>query len=337
MTADRPRKQLKRSGATLAVVVLFVFAALGIAGVATSTPKSCASCHTMRPFTQSLAKSTHAGVHCYRCHAQGGVWGVPQQKLSEWGPMLAGSLTGKDLQGQAQPISSQRCLSCHAAVMQGVVSANGTRINHQACVQAPAQCTDCHSGVAHGPAVRWPTAPVMEECVKCHALQSAPTDCDTCHRGRREKERLVVGPWQVTHGKQWRTTHGQADLAYCGTCHPADYCVDCHGTSLPHGADFGRTHGAEALRRDAQCLSCHQKLLCEACHGLPMPHPTGFLKVHSSVAEREGEPACTRCHVQDDCEACHTAHVHPGRTDGTLGTGPDGSIRLPQPKSGGRQ
>jgi len=334
MTSFLPLRRAHRKKTALIVAVVFGFLVFAAISVTTSTPSSCASCHTMQPFVKSLAKSPHSQVHCYSCHVEGASWGVPQQKIREWGPMLKASVSGQGLRGPARPISSARCLTCHEKVLDGPVTANGTRINHRECVQAPAQCTDCHNGVAHGAAVRWPTGPVMEECILCHRKQGAPVACDSCHKGKGTRDRLAVGPWQITHGVRWRSTHGQANLRYCVTCHPQDYCVRCHGTALPHGSGFGRTHGTEAKKPNAKCISCHRPALCDSCHGIPMPHPNGFLKRHSTEAKSVGKKPCLRCHDVRDCDACHTAHVHPGRTDGTLGKGTDGVISLPQPKGG---
>lgn len=318
-------------GIVLAVLAGLVVVVAALAAV-TSSPASCRSCHAMRPFADSLKQSPHAQVTCYRCHLERGVWSFPSQKAAEWTSMLGASLRGTGLSGTTTPVSSAACLRCHARVKRGVVEAKGIRIDHSSCAAAPAACTDCHSAVAHGATTRWVATPVMEECVRCHAEKDAPTACDSCHKGKRERERLRVGPWQVTHGKTWQATHGLGDLRFCRTCHPSDYCVRCHATPLPHGADFGRTHGAQAKLTGAKCLTCHDKQqLCDSCHKIEMPHPAGFLPKHSALAKSLGEKTCRRCHDEVDCTACHEAHVHPGRTDGTLGTGPDGAIGVPRP------
>ncbi len=286
----------------------------------------------MRPYVRSLAESSHAQVGCYACHLPGGAWSYPSFKAREWGPMLAGALTKRGVTGSSDGVATAACLRCHEPVMDGPLVGNGTRIDHAACTVSSDGCTSCHSTTAHGAATRWRRSPVMEECIRCHVTYKAPTECDTCHEGRRERDRLRRGPWQVTHGKTWRTTHGLGDLRYCGTCHPADYCVRCHGTPLPHGVDFGRTHGAAATSPGAKCADCHDtKTLCEDCHGMPMPHPAGYLPDHPKAVDRYGEKVCARCHlIAQDCEGCHAAHIHPATTEGTLG-GPGGLIGVPNP------
>lgn len=320
------RPRLSRRVLLVIGVVAAVLVLAAVTG-ATSSPRACSSCHAMEPFVTSWASSTHSQIGCYRCHLDNGAWDWPAFKGKELFEMVPAAVAGQGLQGPTTEISSKTCLSCHSAVMNGVIEANETRINHSTCIPSGAQCDSCHSAVVHGAATRWVRQPVMEECVRCHREESAPTECDTCHVGRRESDRLAMGPWQVTHGSEWRTTHGAADLTYCSTCHPQDYCVKCHGIALPHPADFGRTHGQQAVAQQSKCVKCHdKKTLCDGCHGIAMPHPTGFIKQHSTLATSNQDPTCQTCHRVDDCNNCHLHHIHPGRTDGTIGEGNGGVI-----------
>lgn len=153
----------------------------------------------------------------------------------------------------------------------------------------------------------------MEECVECHRQQDAPTACDSCHSEKDEYERVRTGPWQVTHGADWKATHGMGNLRYCATCHPDDYCTGCHGVSLPHDAAFGNTHGDEAKRNPRSCAQCHDvEKVCTSCHGMRMPHEAGFLAKHTKVAAKVDDPRCSRCHRVEDCIFCHERHTHPG-------------------------
>ena len=147
----------------------------------------------------------------------------------------------------------------------------------------------------------------------CHRTESRPITCDTCHLERGQRERVRTGPWQATHGPSWRKTHGMGSLRFCATCHPPDYCVQCHGTALPHDESFGSTHGATAKRDLAACKKCHDyETVCTPCHGVPMPHEKGYLKIHSSKTSSVNDPKCTKCHRVDDCVFCHVRHVHTG-------------------------
>jgi len=292
---------------------------LVVALAASSTPKACSACHAMEPYAQAQAAGAHKNISCYECHLQAGLWDWPAFKLTEVLRMYP-RLGASTLAGPASRISPAPCLACHANVLSETVVSGGIRIEHRFCAPQDS-CDGCHSATAHGESVRWARQPSMEECVACHVAESAATECDTCHEGRIETERLEAGPWQITHGSSWQNTHGMGDLRYCRTCHPADYCTPCHKTALPHGVDFPAVHGIEALKKDNTCLECHDRpTLCDPCHGLEMPHPGTFLAKHDTIAKNRRDAACLDCHRVTDCEACHAAHTHPGSTDGNLGT-----------------
>lgn len=272
----------------------------------------------MRPYAQALNASAHKSVACYDCHLQAGAWDWPDSKLTEVFRMYPRAAEST-LTGPASRLSPAPCLKCHEGVLAGPITKGGIRIEHRFCAPQDS-CDGCHSSSAHGKAIRWIRQPVMEECVACHLDNKAKSDCDTCHEGRVETERLASGPWQITHGAAWENTHGMGDLRYCKTCHPTDYCTPCHKITLPHPIEFPTTHGKDALKKDATCFKCHDRVkLCDPCHGREMPHPPTFLAKHSGIAKTREDAACLTCHRISDCERCHAAHTHPGSTDGTLG------------------
>ncbi len=311
---------------SLAVVVVVL---LVVAAAAGSSSRACGSCHAMSAYADALVGSPHEDVNCYACHLSEGAWGWPAFKTLEIGVMYPSALFEGAPSGPVLETSRDACLDCHDSVLETVTNSNGLRIVHYACAVGQT-CDGCHATVAHGDVSRWPREPVMEECIACHLSSGAVNECDSCHLGKNETERLAVGPWQVTHGITWRDMHGMGSISYCGTCHPDDYCVKCHGLKLPHPADFGRTHGGQALQPEASCDLCHDvQVVCEGCHGLPMPHPESFLSEHSSVAESIDDETCATCHRSEGCMRCHELHVHPGSTDGTLGDPVTGAIRGP--------
>jgi len=227
--------------------------------------------------------------------------------------MLPKAVSGAEaISGPAQGVADDGCVPCHAADIEEMADRDGIKMLHPACASGSA-CIDCHGDVAHGDAARVRRTYTMESCTRCHQAQKATLECDACHSAHTQRERLEQGPWQVTHGSQWAQTHGLGSLSSCGVCHPAGYCVRCHGTALPHPIDFGQSHGDEAKKDLAVCEACHDTdMLCTPCHGIEMPHPDGFLPEHSSIADAVEDPACVRCHDPKQCVACHVRHVHPG-------------------------
>jgi len=209
----------------------------------------------------------------------------------------------------AAAVPDSRCMTCHAKIEKAVTTSNGIRIAHATCDKG-AVCTDCHSTTAHGQATSWARSYDMDRCLACH-VNKDQTACDLCHLGRGPRTRITSGSFAVTHGPQWRTTHGMGDPATCMVCHTPDKCVGCHGPGLPHTADFVKTHTTFARDKNAKCSGCHEQSFCDGCHGTPMPHTAQFTKDHPATAA--AKPAlCKRCHVDTDCTGVHENHIHPG-------------------------
>ncbi len=300
------------------LVVLGLVALLVVVGLAAGTrQQACVACH--RSAADALAKTEHASTPCLRCHLEAGAWSYPDLITRQVTRMYPAALAGRGVSGPVAPTSSAACAGCHGAMLRSTKpqEAKGLRILHRACASGAASCDDCHSTTAHGDSVRNVRGPVMDDCIACHDAQGATKACTACHPGRIEKSAPGVGTFSVTHGPNWRQTHGLGRLATCNTCHRDDSCVRCHGVVVPHPADFGTTHGSFAKRDRAACLTCHKsEQFCSSCHGVEMPHPAGFLAKHSSVASDVADPACSRCHERADCERCHERHVHPGGARG---------------------
>ena len=273
----------------------------------------CASCHAMKAYAAANDEGQHASVRCGTCHSGVSIAGSLDFRARVVTNMLPSTLFRVDKpRGSMATLSSEPCLGCHSEIMSSAASESGLVIDHDACAEGRS-CDSCHGGVGHVDVVRWARMYSMEECVFCHQDSGVADGCDVCHAGKSERERLAVGPWQVTHGSKWRETHGMGSVQYCSTCHPSNYCVDCHGTPLPHPVNWGLKHGEEAQVNRDDCGTCHPgESLCDTCHGLEMPHSDGFLERHSSIAMGVEDEVCTPCHLPYDCIECHENHIHPG-------------------------
>jgi hypothetical protein len=296
--------------ATLPIIALLLFGAYS----AVLLPR-CGACHARTSKATMARSSAHASVPCAACHVPRGraqriAFGF--QEVLHVIPFVGGS------QRDWSAIPDVRCVRCHAGLEKKAVSARGIRILHASCAKGAA-CTDCHSPVTHGATSEWTKSYDMERCLQCHISQ-ASTACDTCHVAKDRRERISTGAFSVTHGKEWRRTHGMGDTSTCVVCHDQSKCQKCHGAGLPHGPQFIQTHAQVAAEPSAKCSSCHPKRFCTECHVLPMPHPAGFTRVHSRTAA-EARSVCDRCHAASDCTRCHEMHVHPGGAVGsTAGT-----------------
>lgn len=300
-----------------ALVLLLVLAS----AAGTSQPLACSPCHSEH--YRFVRSSSHASTTCYECHLPNGAWSLPEAKAREVTQMYPGQLLGSlNRRPPANETARAACLNCHEDVLYQLVGSNGLRVLHSACA-GTGSCDACHARVAHGEEARRAGQPVMDACIACHRQREAATDCAACHDERVDRVRLDTGPWQVTHGASWESTHGMGDLLSCATCHQEDFCVRCHGVPLPHPPDFGGTHGDSGVEGLAGCRTCHKtQEFCSDCHGMEMPHPEGFLQQHSSLAEGLEDPSCMRCHGSQDCIDCHTFHVHPG--------GPNAPVQVPR-------
>lgn len=302
------RSRIIRWSAWLVAGVLL----LAVAPVAffTAAPGACVTCHRQRNVVATVDTAAHKGADasCVACHVgSGSVERVRFGFYEAYGmaiPLVA-------TRGSAvSTVRDEACRSCHDGLA-GVQTANGLRIAHAKCAKGSA-CVDCHSVTAHAHGVGWPTTYHMDYCLRCHNTQKVSASCETCHVGKESRERPSTGPWAITHGANWRKTHGSGDMATCSACHPSDYCTPCHGPGLPHEARFFEGHGVTSLAKGATCKKCHSGTFCTDCHGLEMPHPRGFVKGHSALVNRTSDDRCLTCHVKGDCDGCHVKHIHTG-------------------------
>lgn len=300
----------KPSGAQRAVrsaVVGIVLGVLSLGVFNTVALPGCESCHARRAFRAATSEAPHATVDCRSCHVPAGWVSRVAFSLRQPLHMFIPLTGGADRDAAAVP--DQRCLACHEDVRAARVSSRGIRISHESCT-AEAACTDCHSATAHGRETPWVRVAEMDGCLACH-IPEAKTGCDLCHERPDPVNRVGSRTFAVTHGPQWRSTHGMGDAATCMVCHQEDDCEGCHGPGLPHEPRFIQVHADSAAEPGAKCTECHSASFCDACHGTRMPHPAGFTRDHPRAAG-DARETCRRCHAGSDCTACHEKHVHPG-------------------------
>ena len=143
-------------------------------------------------------------------------------------------------------------------------------------------------------------------------------DCVTCHKtvghdGTTKPEAAVCDECHgltMPHPADYVKTHGkdvdQAGTDTCDNCHNIYlHCQECHGLQMPHPAGWKTKHGDIATPEMETCRQCHEKQFCLSCHPVEMPHPQNWTTTHGRATAEKGSATCTMCHEASDCTACH--------------------------------
>jgi hypothetical protein len=314
--AERSRRRGLAAQRVWYVTLSVLFGMLIIAGLVSALavrPEYCTLCHQDQYV--GLRTSRHADLTCDTCHTTGDVFGVLDSRLAIVAMLPARLGVGAPVSPGA--VESRACKECHSAAIARTVMVDGLRMSHREVTEAGWSCVTCHARAAHGSAATYDSGYTMDMCLTCHRPDAKDiATCEKCHaEGSYPQVTRGRTPWRVTHGANWQRMHGMGDLRTCMSCHPADYCVQCHKMALPHPPTFKNTHGRAVLERASgrrDCVVCHKGTACDDCHGLTMPHPAGFIRTHSQTVKADGEQVCMRCHDKVSCSKCHERHIHPG-------------------------
>jgi hypothetical protein len=257
---------------------------------------------------------------------------------------------GKDPDGQ--------CAFCHTSFGTGptpqplpmVLPRANMHFTHVKHLARNIQCAQCHGQIEELELATRSALPRMAGCFTCHNMSGAAQGeakgtCTTCHLtlpdGRLQTAfttgMLEPPRWlhQAGHTPDWLERHKMIaadDSAFCGSCHTASYCTDCHdGKVRPrnvHPNDFLSMHPQAARQDNPRCVSCHQlQTFCADCH-----RRTGVARDVASDARASGRRfhpppsewtnaprgpnhhaweaarnlnACVSCHTERDCATCH--------------------------------
>ena len=111
---------------------------------------------------------------------------------------------------------------------------------------------------------------------------------------------------------------------YCGTCHKPEFCVNCHGTTMPHSEQFKNPtnvsdadgHPAMSKTIAKKCVMCHgdnsKTWFCDDCHhgkqvGYTFDNTQPWVNQHPKAVAKSGVKSCTaKCHAASFCVQCHT-------------------------------
>lgn len=304
-------------------IVALVLGPVGLvvaAGLATSSPALCGSCHEMAPRTAAWKSSAHAEVGCFRCHVSPRPWyafprsmyakatllrrDVYQHVLGRYEDPVETRVAG------VPPMADEVCLQCHDPNRKAT---SGFRIliEHGEHAKRNKSCVSCHVRTAHPQPTRGKALSLMAQCYTCHGLEKtaiASASCDLCHPSDFEPE-------PASHrAKRWKRGHGgiaKADRRQCEMCHITSWCDGCHGLEMPHPGDWaqGKTSHAVYAKRDRTvCSRCHESKpdLCSMCHHKTYdPKKGDWVDQHPLEARKEGPGFCLGCHSPLDCARCH--------------------------------
>lgn len=269
----------------------------------------CAVCHPA-----SKVSGGHAGIGCYRCHAEPGATARASRLALDAAYAMRADPPGPP----EAAVSNDSCLACHADALTSSPGTSGVAMNHYACLRASSRCTDCHSAAGHG-RVSVDRTPTMDRCSPCHDGTTAPKACDTCHADPTALHARLRA-WSDRHRANRHETTGAGEPATCLLCHDRNECTGCH-LAVPHGPAWPTLHGGTALRLGARaCDLCHDSRACYGCHSLRRTHPGDWLAGHAARAAVAGaDSICAYCHADSDCTDCHAQSDSEGpATSGTV-------------------
>ena len=248
---------------------------------------------------------------------------------------------------------------------------------HRAHVVEGVSCTRCHSSVAESEDDTPVQLPETALCLECHEKPHDARRCRNCHGledtdMRTEQARLHLS---FEHRDHVRELDGN-----CARCHSAvsedgsrllpkmGECLGCHEHSsefdrracnrchenletedsrpeshVVHGADFSRSHGAQASAQSDLCATCHSQTECASCHGATVPalsqrldfvrarlegiHRANFMSRHS--LEAKSDPGlCATCHATDTCQRCHESSGVASKFEAVASPHPTGWVGL---------
>ncbi len=221
----------------------------------------------------------------------------------------------------------EACGRCHPDAVNRQVTIFGNVFDHRDHAGTAAlPCETCHNTNAKPESAGHGRLTIgRDDCRQCHAqrrvasphepnwkrlhgsqARKSPGDCQTCHS---QASCDNCHGTRIPHGADWVSRHGQAGLNQraCAQCHEPSLCNACHQRAKPdsHNKAWPKTHGQAAKQAPKRCERCHQRSTCRACHGLELPHSAAFRAKQHGPAAAQNPSRCARCHEAGSCSGCH--------------------------------
>ena len=275
--------------------LLLGFAILGLLTFVqiSSTPQFCGTCHIMKPYYRSWAKSKHSSVACVECHISPGLTAEVRKKFEALS-MVAKYFTGTWGTRPWGEVDDAACLRCHQRrLLEGKVQFGTVTFDHRPHMTElrrgmRLRCTSCHSQIVQGVHL----TVTVSSCALCHFKGQAPNaGLGACQRCHQVPERVMT-----TAGVAF--DHGIVSrLAMpCNACHgdavrgdgvvAKERCLSCHNQAerLEKFGDKKFLHDMHVTKHKVDCQLCHATIE----HGRSTP---------TSVAHApETSNTCQKCH-----------------------------------------
>jgi len=308
-----------RSWLTVTSIILVVGTVVWVAaGVTTSSPEVCASCHPDTSHTAARQEDPHVGVACVYCHEGGGTLArVTVNVATRIEHVVRVQVGTRGTAAYGRPVASDKCYSCHETQISTTLldTQLGVRVSHKEPLAAGAQCVDCH-------ALRFGTVTAatigMSACLRCHDGEQAKAECSECHVGDPSQAiRPSVGPHEMAAV--------QVRNPQCGGCHKdMTSCDACHGIRMPHSDGFKAfQHAREAAitiwdNNVSMCQKCHyaghRECQRSGCHIGTFPsHPSPVWRDLHGITSWANSATTCGCHGWNPneragmnfCQVCH--------------------------------
>jgi len=282
----------------------------------TMTPDKCTQCHSLatRVVTPSLGIKIDHDVHtasavsCTICHNR-----VAHRE--DFQSTLTDPATGERPRKHDDFMKMTACFRCHGL---------------EAGSPAPGTCSACHTT---GFTLKPPSHLKSDFFPKGHG-EMANEARKTVEETLKERGITAVTPEMKSEfeaaSKEGKNGVGEAlvpvrAVNYCSTCHVETFCTNCHGTEMPHSAEFKRPkdvkdplgHPVLSKTIAKKCVVCHgdnaKTHFCDDCHhgkevGVEFDATKPWMIQHPVAVAKSGVKSCTdKCHSAKFCVDCHTS------------------------------
>jgi len=282
------------------------------------TQDKCTQCHSpsTRKFTPSVGIKIDHKVHgekavtCTLCHNR-------TAHVEDFELTLKNPKTGEPSHKHPDFMKMTACFRCHGL---------------EEKAPAPGACGACHP---KGFKLRPPSHETTGAFVAKHAEIAIEVDKEVkevLHEAGIEvaavAERKAAFEEVSKEGAETHETVGELILPVgavneCSTCHKDSFCLACHGTPMPHSADFKepkepkdpKGHPAVSKAMPDKCVMCHTKKkpsFCNECHhgekvNFKFDAAQPWTQQHPKAVTASGLKSCVgKCHTAQFCVDCHT-------------------------------